>query len=164
MNIITLTGRAVADLELRYTPSGKEVASGVIVVQRDYKNSQGQYESDFIPFIAWGKQGLIMAEHIRKGDFFGITGRLQQRTYQNQEGKNVRVYEVVVSSFDFPVKPKEAPQSGDRQQGKWNGAAQKKDASKTAREALSRPPETEWGNDDPFGGEPVEFNDDDLPF
>jgi single-strand DNA-binding protein len=143
MNIITLTGRAVADLELRYTPSGKEVASGIIAVQRDFKNGQGQYESDFIPFIAWGKQGLIMAEHIRKGDFFGITGRLQQRTYQNQEGKTVRVYEVVVSSFDFPVKPKSNSQQ--------NEDTRQKQASTSM-------------DDDPFAGagEPIDYGD--LPF
>ncbi len=114
MNSINLTGRAVREIELRYTPSGKPVASGAIAVQRKFKNAQGEYDVDFIDFVSWGKGGELMANHIKKGEHFGITGTLQTRTYENNEGRKVKVVEVNVSDFDFPVRPKTSNQPNDQ--------------------------------------------------
>lgn len=104
MNHITLTGNAVRDLEMKYTPSGKEVCSGTIAVKKNFKNAEGKYDSDFVDFVCWGKKAEVLANYVRKGDKFGISGRLQTRTYQNQEGKNVKVVEVNVEDFDLPSK------------------------------------------------------------
>ena len=102
MNVITLTGNAVKDIELKFTPNGKAVANGTIAVRRDFKNQQGEYETDFINFVALGGVSEVMANHIRKGDKFGITGRLQIRKY------NDKYYtEVIVNGFDFPDKKKQ---------------------------------------------------------
>lgn len=110
MNIIALTGNAVKDTELKFTPGGTGVASGTIAVRRDFKNKQtGEYESDFINYTAFGKTGELMAEYIRKGAKFGINGRLQIRTY-DQDGQRKYFTEVVVNGFDFPDKKKEDSQ------------------------------------------------------
>ena len=111
MNIIALTGNAVKDTELKLTPGGTAVASGTIAVRRDFKNKQnGEYESDFINYTAFGKTGELMADYIKKGVKFGINGRLQIRTY-DQDGQRKYFTEVVVNGFDFPDKKKEdAPQ------------------------------------------------------
>lgn len=111
MNIIALTGNAVKDTELKFTPGGTAVASGAIAVRRDFKNKQtGEYESDFINYTAFGKTGELMADYIKKGVKFGINGRLQIRTY-DQDGQRKYFTEVVVNGFDFPDKKKEdAPQ------------------------------------------------------
>lgn len=111
MNIIALTGNAVKDTELKITPGGTAVASGAIAVRRDFKNKQtGEYESDFINYTAFGKTGELMADYIKKGVKFGINGRLQIRTY-DQDGQRKYFTEVVVNGFDFPDKKKEdAPQ------------------------------------------------------
>lgn len=101
MNVITLTGNATKDIELKYTPNGKAVASGTIAVRRDFKNQQGEYETDFINFTALGGVSEVMANHIRKGDKFGITGRLQIRRWEDKY-----YTEVIVNGFDFPDKKK----------------------------------------------------------
>ena len=140
MNITTLTGRASKDIELRYTPNGKGIASGTIAVQRKFKNAQGAYETDFINFQAWGKTGELMADHIKKGDQFGISGSIQTRNYENSEGKKVYITEINVNEFDFPNKPKESKE---------------KPASDPSMSA-----------NDPFArdGKPIDILDSNLPF
>lgn len=102
MNVITLTGNAVRDIEIKITGNGKTIANGTIAVKRDFKNPSGEYETDFIDFIALGKTGEIMGNYIKKGDKFGITGRLQIRKWTKDDGTNRYFTEVVVSNFDFP--------------------------------------------------------------
>lgn len=115
MNIIALTGNAVKDVEITYTQAGKAIGKGTIAVRRDFKNQQGEYQSDFINFTAFGKTAEIMANHIRKGDKFGINGRLQIDTY-DKDGQRQYFTNVVVNGFDFPDKKKEQGQAPQQQQ------------------------------------------------
>ncbi|MDF9296068.1 single-stranded DNA-binding protein [Geobacillus stearothermophilus] len=158
MNRVVLVGRLTKDVELRYTPNGTAVASFTLAVNRPFTNQQGEREADFISVIAWRKTAENVANYTTRGSLVAVDGRLQTRSYE-KDGRRVYVTEVVADNVQFLSRP-EGAQSGDKQQGKGNSAAQKKDASTGAREAFSKPPEM----DDPFGGEPVEFNDDDLPF
>lgn len=138
MNTVNLTGRAAKDFELRYTQSGKAVANGTIAVQRNFKNGQGEYEADFVDLVAWGKTGELMSEYIKKGDPFGIVGRLQNRIWEKDDGSKQKVTEVNVSEFDFPVKPK------------GNQQVAKADAE----------PKNPFSDD----GQPIDISDLDLPF
>jgi single-strand DNA-binding protein len=106
MNVITLTGNATKDVELKFTPNGKAVGNGTIAVRRDFKNQQGEYETDFINFVALGKTAEVMANYIHKGDKFGINGRLQIRKWEH-DGKTSYFTEVIVNGFDFPDKKKQ---------------------------------------------------------
>lgn len=162
MNRVVLVGRLTKDAELRYTPSGVAVASFTLAVNRPFANQQGEREADFINVVAWRKTAENLANYTTKGSLVAVDGRLQTRSYE-KDGRRVYVTEVVADTVQFLSRP-ESAQSGDKQQGKGNGAGQQKDASTGAREAFSKPPEMDWGNDDPFGGEQVEFNDDDIPF
>jgi single-strand DNA-binding protein len=114
MNVISLTGRATDDCRLRYTQSGKGVANGTIAVQRKFKNAQGDYEADFINFTAWGKAGELIAEYVKKGQQFGISGELQSRVWEKDDGTKVKMVEVNVNQFDFPPKPKGNQQQKDK--------------------------------------------------
>ena len=67
MNVITLTGNATKDVELKYTPNGKAVGNGTIAVRRDYKNQSGEYETDFFNFVALGGLSEVMAKPKKKG-------------------------------------------------------------------------------------------------
>ncbi len=136
MNIITLTGNATKDVELRYTPSGAAVIKGTIAVRQDFKNKQtGEYDTDFINFTAFGKTGEIMSNHIQKGDKFGITGRLQIRKY-DKDGATQYFTEVIVNGFDFPDKKNSSPSN-----------------------------HTTLNNDEFSNGSgPLDVGDDDLPF
>jgi single-strand DNA-binding protein len=142
MNVITLTGNATKDIELKYTPSGKPVGSGTIAVRRDFKNQQGEYETDFINLVILGKLSEVMANHIQKGDKFGVTGRLQIRKWEN-DGKTNYFTEVVVNGFDFPDKKKDKPAPIENGNNK----------------GFTRVDE------DPFSGNgQIDINDDMLPF
>lgn len=113
MNISTITGSAVKDFELRYTQTGKAVASGTIAVQRKFKNANGEYDSDFIDLVAWGKTGELLAEYVRKGNFFGVSGSIQTRMYEKKDGSKAKVTEVNVQEFDFPIKPRKEELDGE---------------------------------------------------
>lgn len=162
INRATLIGRLVEDVDLRYTPSGIAAAAFTLAVTRPFANQEGVREADFIRCVAWRKTAENVANYTKKGSLIAVDGRIQTRNYE-KDGRRVYVTEVVADTVQFLSRP-ESSNSADKQQGKGNGVAQKKDVSTGAREAFSKPPEMDWGNDDPFGGEPVEFNDDDLPF
>jgi single-strand DNA-binding protein len=139
MNVITLTGNATKDIELRFTPNGKGVANGTIAVRRDFKNQKGEYETDFINFIALGGLSEVMANHIKKGDKFGINGRLQIRKWEKDNGDKQYFTEVIVNSFDFPDK-------------------------KNQEQPANNQPQTRV-SEDPFQGNgSITIQDDDLPF
>lgn len=116
MNVITLTGNATKDIELRYSSSGTGVGNGSIAVRRSFKNQQGEYETDFFNFTTFGKQAEVMAQYIKKGDKFGITGTLQNRVWEKDDGEKRYFTEVIVNGFDFPDKPKQQNNQYQNQQ------------------------------------------------
>lgn len=146
MNVITLTGNAVKDIELKYTPAGKGIANGTIAVRRDFKNQNGEYETDFINFVALGGLSEVMANHIRKGDKFGITGRLQIRKWEKDNREKQYFTEVVVNGFDFPTK---------------GNTSQQENRSNTGQQSA---PQTRV-DEDPFKSDgTIIITDEDLPF
>jgi single-strand DNA-binding protein len=129
MNQILLTGRNVKEISLKYTPSGKEVASGTIAVQRNYKNQEGKYDSDFIDFVCWGAKAKVLADYVQKGDKFGISGKLITRSYENQEGKKIKVIEVNIEDFDLPIKQKQDKPAQKKDTDPFGNAAEINDDS-----------------------------------
>ena len=101
MNKIILIGRNTKDIELKMTTSGTEVADFTLAVNRNYKNAEGQYEADFINCVSYKGLAKTISTYVKKGDRLAVEGRLQIRTYQNKEGKNVKVSEIVVENIDF---------------------------------------------------------------
>lgn len=100
-NQVTLVGRITKDPELRYTADGVAVANFTIALNRNFKNANGEYEADFVNCHVWRKQAESTANYCLKGSLVGITGRLQSRHYENQEGKRVYLTEVLVEDIRF---------------------------------------------------------------
>lgn len=96
MNKIILIGRMTKDIEIRYTQNQKEVGSFDLAVNRNYKNSNGEYDTDFFKCIAWGNLAKTIQTYTSKGSQIGIEGRVENRTYQAQDGTNRYVTEIVV--------------------------------------------------------------------
>lgn len=109
MNQVNLTGRLTKDIELRYTQSGKAVASGSIAVNRRFK-SEGQPDADFINFVMWGKAAENFANYTHKGSQVGLGGEWQTRNYENNSGQRVYVNELNATSFDL-LDPRGATQT-----------------------------------------------------
>lgn len=99
INNVVLIGRLTRDVELRYTPSNIAVATFNLAVNRNFKNQDGEREADFINCVMWQKSAENLANWTRKGMLIGITGRIQTRSYENQQGQRVYVTEVVADSF-----------------------------------------------------------------
>lgn len=96
MNKIILIGRMTKDIEIRYTQNQKEVGSFDLAVNRNYKNANGEYDTDFFKCIAWGNLAKTIQTYTSKGSQIGIEGRVENRTYQANDGTNRYVTEVVV--------------------------------------------------------------------
>lgn len=101
INNVVVTGRLTKDMELKYTTSGTAVASATVAVERSYTDANGERGSDFINFVIWRKSAENMANMTAKGSLVGIEGRLQTRSYENQQGQKVFVTEVVVNNFSL---------------------------------------------------------------
>ena len=114
LNRIVLIGRLTKDPELRYTPSGKAVASFTLAVDRARPNQQGEKEADFISVVVWQKQAENCANYIGKGSLVAVDGRLQIRTYDAKDGQRRWVTEVIAESVRFLDK---RASSGEQGQG-----------------------------------------------
>lgn len=95
MNSIVLTGNLTKDIELRHTKNGVAVATFNLGVRRDYKNENGEYESDFPSCIAYKQTAEYLSKYAKKGDKIEVAGRLQTRTYE-KDGEKRYVTEVIV--------------------------------------------------------------------
>jgi len=101
INNVVLVGRLTRDAELRYTPQNQAVATFNLAVNRNFKNQSGEREADFINVVIWRQQAENLANWTKKGSLIGITGRIQTRSYENQQGQRVYVTEVVADSFQI---------------------------------------------------------------
>lgn len=101
INSVTLTGRLTKDPELRYTPNDVPVTQFIVAVNRNFKNKNNEIEADFINCVLWQKSAEVFCRFMQKGSLVGLEGRLQSRTYDNQQGQRVYVTELVVANFSF---------------------------------------------------------------
>lgn len=101
INNVTLVGRLTKDPDLRYTQSGTAVGQFTLAINRNFTNANNEREADFINCVIWRKALESLANYARKGTLIGLTGRIQTRNYDNQQGQRVYVTEVVVENFQL---------------------------------------------------------------
>lgn len=150
INNVSLTGRLTKDPELKYSQSGTAFANATLAVERNYKNQQGERESDFIRLSASGKRAETLANYFKKGDLLGVEGRIRTYSYDNQQGQKTYVTEVAVDSLSF-LQPKTQSQQGPGQQnnyGQYNAGQQGNNAHYL----------------DYIAGQPIDIPDSDVPF
>lgn len=111
MNQIALMGRLTKDPELRYTQSQTPVASFTLAVERDFKDLNGDRATDFIDCVAWRQSAEFASKYFHKGDMMGVTGRLQFRTWTDNNGANRRSAEVVTEHIYFGGSRKDSGQA-----------------------------------------------------
>ncbi|KSU21236.1 Single-stranded DNA-binding protein [Lactococcus lactis subsp. lactis] len=190
INNVVLVGRLTKDVELRYTPQNQATATFSLAVSRSFKNANGERETDFINCVIWRQQAENMANFTHKGSLIGITGRIQTRNYENQQGQRVYVTEVVADSFQLLESRSQGQQQ--QQQGQYQGQQQgnynqNQNNYQNQGQQNTVPQQQNQGNyqrqpqgnyqnqpqsaqqraqqpDPNFGGAPMEISDDDLPF
>ena len=106
LNKVVLCGRLTADPELKQTPSGVAVVSFTLAVNRRYqsKSADGtpaQQQADFINVVAWRDRAEFISRYFRKGSALCITGSIQTRSWQDQQGQKRYATEVVADEAMF---------------------------------------------------------------
>lgn len=155
MNNANLVGRLTRPVDLRYTQTGIAYGSFTLAVTRKYKNKDGEREADFINCVIWKKGAELLSNYTQKGSLIGVSGPIQTRSYDNQQGQRVYVTEVLVENFDF-LESRKNDADGFSNAGNINTQNFNKNQN--------------WGgnfaNNDPFtaNGETFDVQDDDLPF
>lgn len=142
LNNVVLVGRMTRDAELRYTPQNQAVATFSLAVNRNFKNQNGERDADFINCVIWRQQAENLANWAKKGALIGITGRIQTRNYENQQGQRVYVTEVVADNFQL------------LEFNKRNGQNQTQNYNQ----------QPNFGHNEPMQSSPMDISDDDLPF
>jgi single-strand DNA-binding protein len=178
INRVVLTGRLTRDVELRYTTSGAAVATFTLAVDRSFTNANGEREADFINAVIWRKPAENFANFFSKGSLVGIEGRLQTRSYDDQNGQRRYVTEVVVDNFTFLESRSDREARRGSQGGDSGGNFGGNNAGFNAAPTSNPFGSSDNGgngnvfggaqnnaNNDPFGGgQEVDISDDDLPF
>ncbi len=101
LNQIVIMGRLTADPELRATGNNISVCSFTVACDRDYKAKNAERETDWIDCVAWRGTAELICRNFFKGQSIAVSGRLQTRTYQDKQGNNRKVTEIVVGSAYF---------------------------------------------------------------
>lgn len=101
INRVVLIGRLTKDPELRRTAQGDAVTSFTLAVNRNFTSSDGQQQADFINCVVWKKSAENVEKYCSKGSLVGVEGRIQTRSYDNQQGQKVYVVEVICNSVQF---------------------------------------------------------------
>lgn len=108
MNNANIFGRLTKDPDIRYTQSGKAVASFTVAVNRIHKNADGSSEADFINCVAWSNTADYLENFAKKGMQCAVSGRIQTRNYDDRDGKKVWVTEIVANDVNLVFPPKES--------------------------------------------------------
>ncbi|WP_326717128.1 single-stranded DNA-binding protein [Vagococcus jeotgali] len=170
INNVVLVGRLTRDPDLRYTSNGSAVATFTLAVNRNFTNQSGEREADFVNCVIWRKSAETLANYAKKGTLLGVTGRIQTRNYENQQGQKVYVTEVVCENFQLLESRNASEQRSQQSAGGFNDFSQQGQQTqqqssfgKSQNQGNSMP---NFDRDsDPFGGsEQIDISDDDLPF
>ena len=101
LNNVVLIGNLTRDPELRYTPGGLPVATLRLAVNRSFTNQQGEIETDYFNVVVWRNQAEKCAEYLSKGRQVAVTGRLQSRSWEGNDGQKRSTIEVVADRVVF---------------------------------------------------------------
>lgn len=155
INNLTLVGRLTKDPDLKYTGSGTAVATFTLAVNRNFTNQSGEREADFINCVIWRKPAETLANYAKKGVLIGVTGRIQTRSYDNQQGQKVYVTEVIADNFQLL----ESKKADSNQNTQGSGVSNSQTNNYTRNQQ-----NTNSATADPFGNSSIDISNDDLPF
>jgi len=148
MNKVFLIGNLTRDPEMRATSAGVSVCNFSIAVNRRFRNQNGQQETDFFNIVAWRQLGELCGKYLSKGRKVAVTGSIQTRTYEAQDGSKRNAFDIVADEVEF------LPQSGA-------GAPAGENHIAAAAAPAPAAPSTGYA---PVDAEFTQVDDDDLPF
>lgn len=139
---VTLVGNLTREPELRFTSGGRGQASFGLAVSRRYQaNNEWQEQTSFFNVVAWGTLAENAAASLTKGTRIIVTGRLEQRSYETQQGENRNVVEIIADEIGPSLR--------------WARAEVERverdtTAARPASQARDRAPDPVYGDEEPF--------------
>lgn len=157
MNKVFLIGRLTRDPELRYTGNNTAVATFSLAVNRNFSNQNGEREADFINIVVWRKQAENVKNYLTQGSQVAIDGRIQTRSYDDQQGQKRYITEVIADNVEFLGSKNSSNNS--------NMSSNAEPKQPTPYDFESAPKGTDVESN-PFAdfGANIEISDDELPF
>lgn len=130
-NSVTLIGNLVDDPELRFTPSGVALAKIRMAVNRRWRGQDGEWQEDtsFFNGTVWREQAETVAESLQKGMRVIVTGRLEQRSWETQEGDRRSVVEVRIDEIGPSLRWATATVNKTQRSDSWGGGQQQASTS-----------------------------------
>lgn len=147
MNTVNLIGRLVRDNELKYTKSGKAVATNTLALDDGWGDNKKSY---FIPIVVWEKQAESLANYTNKGSKIAVNGKLTSRSYETQDGQKRTIIEVVANQYNG-IEFLDAKNNGG---GVSNSQTNNANAQQNRNNVKS----------DPFSNSSIDIDSQDLPF
>ena len=161
MNKVVLIGRLTRDPELRYTGNNTPVATFSLAVNRNFSNQQGEREADFINIVVWRKQAENVKNYLTQGSQVAIEGRIQTRTYDDNNGQRRYITEVIADNVEFLGSKNSSNNTNNMNSSANNSAG----PSPYDFGDVPEPKGTDVDSN-PFAdfGSNIEISDDELPF
>ena len=117
MNKIIIKGRITKEIELKYTQaSNTAVVSFTVAVNRDFVKQGEERQTDFINCVAYGKTAEFVSKYFSKGQEILLTGRLQNRNWEDEQGQKHYVTEIIVENVEFCGSKKEQAEAKEKQE------------------------------------------------
>ncbi len=160
INRAILVGRLTKDPELRKTQNDIAVTTFTIAVNRTFKNQQGEQEADFINCVVWRRQAENVSRYVNKGSLVGVEGRIQSRSYDDQNGNRRFVTEIVADSVQF-LETKSSQQNTQQNQSYSN---QNNNYNHSNNNNNSNSNQYSQPKNEPDDLSDIDIAEDDLPF
>lgn len=169
INRVVLVGRLTKEPEYRVTPSGVQVATFTLAINRTFTNQNGERQADFINCVVFRTSAENVNKYLNKGNLAGVEGRLQSRSYENNEGKRVYVTEVVCDSVQFLEPKSNNQQQNNYQPPQYNQQQGYQQQNYQQSNNYQQPQNNQYQapqQHNPFtnANGPIDINDDDIPF
>ena len=113
LNKAIIMGRFVQNPELKYTPSNVPVVSFTIAVNRDFKDQNGQYPTDFLDCVAWRNTAEFVSRYFQKGSLCAVEGTIQARMWEDKNGSKRKTVEIIASNVYFAESKKNNSDGGN---------------------------------------------------
>ena len=152
-NTVTVVGNATRDPELRFTPSGQAVATFGLAVNRRWQNRQTQEWEEKVSFFdvtCWAQMAENVAESVQKGTRVVVTGRLDQRSWETNDGEKRSKIEIVADEIGPSLRYATAGVTKNERRGDFEGGSGGGGGSSAPRAASSNEPPAYSTDEEPF--------------
>ena len=156
LNKCMIIGNLGRDPEMRYTPGGQAVTQFTVATNRNYRDAQGEWQSEteWFRVVVWGQQAERTAERLRKGHKVYVEGRIQTRQWEDQQGQKRTTVELVANQVNSLERrergDEDAPLPDDRSHSGATGASGSPAAPAAGRAAPAPAPDGDDFDDLPF--------------